>query len=458
MATSLRWMVQRERSSSMNNTKEHLTLLAILTGAFLVPVNSTMVAVGLPTIASDLSVSISDITWIVTIYLIIMAVAQPIAGKLGDIYGNKKVMLIGFILFFVFSIACAFSFNLFSLIIFRSFQALGGALVIPNATAIIRFVIPKDKLSNVFGIFGLSMGMGAAIGPLLGSGLISLFSWESIFWVNIPFLFISILLSWFVIPSVNETKTYALDLFGSIYLGIALTLITMLVTHNEYLNVWTVLILLLSIGLFIYQERTTKAPLIEFEMFKNISFLSSNLSILINNFVMYSTVLFIPILLETYKFDINRIGSLLFYFSLAMSLSSWAGGKMANKFGKETIIILSFLLTCFTVLFYFGFTVEVSYLYVMIALLFGGLSAGIGVASMQSKSLESVPKEKSGIASGIYSTFRYMGGMMASAVVSIFVGKALLYILLLIFAIMGLFLSIVLTIGQHKAKKNYLAG
>ncbi|MFF2878112.1 MFS transporter [Gottfriedia sp. NPDC057991] len=442
----------------MSRSKEFLILLAILTGTILVPVNSTMIAVGLPTIASELSVSVSDITWVVTIYLIVMAVAQPIAGKLGDIYGNKKVLLIGFSLLIIFSVACAFSFNLVSLIIFRSLQALGGALVTPNATAIIRYVIPKDKISNVFGIFGMSMGLGAAVGPLLGSELISLFNWEAIFWVNIPFLLMAILLSWLMIPNLSKTKTNSLDIFGSIYLGSVLTFITLLLTHNEYLSVWTILILLLFIGLFIYQERTTQAPLIEFPMFKNRAFFSSNLSILINNFVMYSTILFIPILLKSYHFTINKIGSLLFYFSLAMSISALVGGKLANKFGKEKVIILSFLLSSFTVLFYFGFTPKVTYLYLMSTLLLGGFSAGIGAAAMQSTNIESVSKEKSGVAAGIYSTFRYMGGMMASAAVSIYVGKTFLYVLLLIVSVIGLILSIVLTLGQAKAVKKYLVG
>ncbi len=442
----------------MNKSNHKLILFAVLTGTFLVPVNSTMIAVGLPTIASDLSVSISDITWVVTIYLIIMAVAQPIAGKLGDIYGNKKVMLIGFGLFFVSSIACAFSFNLLSLIIFRSLQALGGALATPNATAIIRYVVPKHKLSNVFGFFGLSMGLGAAIGPILGSGLISMFDWVAIFWVNVPFLFVAILLSWFMIPGDTQTKTHALDIFGSIYLAVVLTLVTLFVTHSEYLTIWTIFILIIAIALFVYQEKTAKAPLIEFTMFKNLSFSSANLSILLNNFVMYSTLLFIPILLERYEFNINVIGSLLLYFSLAMSFASWAGGRIAVKFGKDKVITLSFLLCALTVLFYFGFTADVTYAYLTVALIFGGFSAGIGLASMQSKSLESVPKEKSGVASGIYSTFRYMGGMMAAAIVSILVGSTSLYVMLLVFSLVGLILSVGLSLGNSKNEKRSLAG
>nr|WP_275980233.1 MFS transporter [Halalkalibacter alkaliphilus] len=434
-------------------------MLGILTGTFLVPVNSTMIAVGLPVIAGDLQVSIPQITWVVTIYLIIMAVAQPIAGKLGDMYGNKKVMMIGFLLFLVSSIACAFSYNILSLIIFRSLQALGGALATPNATAIIRHVMPKEKLSNVFGIFGLSMGLGAAIGPLVGAGLIGWLGWQAIFWVNVPFLLFSIILTWTLVPSVNVEKKHALDVLGSLYLGVMLTLITLFVTNPEYVSVWTILLLLGSIALFIFQERRTKSPVIEFALFKNIGFSSSNVSIFINNFVMYSTVLFIPIILVMYDYPIGSVGLLLFAFSLAMSLSSLFGGKLANRYGKEKIIALSFFLLCMSVLLYFGFGEQASSLYMTIVLILGGASAGMGVASMQAANLESVPKEKSGAASGIYSTFRYMGGMMASASVSLLAGSSLLYVLLLVFSVLGLIMSGVLTVrSRNKGEGSFAEG
>ncbi|MBU8908724.1 MFS transporter [Desertibacillus haloalkaliphilus] len=442
----------------MNKTKQNLILMGILTGTFLVPVNSTMIAVGLPTISQDLNVSVTNVTWVVTIYLIVMAAAQPIAGKLGDIYGNKKVMLFGFSLFFVSSIACAFSFNLLSLIVFRSLQALGGALATPNATAVMRHVMPKDKLSNIFGFFGLAMGLGAAIGPMLGSGLITLFSWEAIFWVNVPFLLISMTLTWFIVPSVEGIRNHSLDILGSIYLGTVLTLFTLIVTHREYLNVLTLLSLLVAIALFIYQEKRAKVPLIEFQMFKNLQFSGSNISILINNFVMYSTILFVPLLFETFHFNINMIGALLFAFSLAMSLSSLLGGRLANKYGKGNVISLSFGLLSLTTLSYFWFTNEVSVIYTLIVLIFGGFSVGIGVASMQAANIESVSKEKSGTASGIYSTFRYMGGMIASAVVSVLVGTSMLYILLLIFSLVGLLISIILVQKSGVEQKSTLTG
>lgn len=110
----------------MNSSKPSLIIFSILTGTFLIPVNSTMIAVGLPSIAKALHLSIVHVSVVVTIYLIVMAVAQPIAGKLGDLYGNKTMFVAGMSIFLVGSAACVFSYNLLSLTVFRTLQALGG--------------------------------------------------------------------------------------------------------------------------------------------------------------------------------------------------------------------------------------------------------------------------------------------------------------------------------------------
>ena len=190
----------------MNSSKPSLIIFSILTGTFLIPVNSTMIAVGLPSIAKALHLSIVHVSVVVTIYLIVMAVAQPIAGKLGDLYGNKTMFVAGISIFLVGSAACVFSYNLLSLTVFRTLQALGGALATPNATAIMRHSLPKEKLGRTLGLFGLSMGLGAAVGPVLGAFLIKYLGWTSIFWFNVPFAVLSLICSFIFVPSNLKQK------------------------------------------------------------------------------------------------------------------------------------------------------------------------------------------------------------------------------------------------------------
>ncbi|WP_411501491.1 MFS transporter [Brevibacillus centrosporus] len=423
----------------MENNRHGLMLLSILTGTFLVPVNSTMIAVGLPSIVESLHSSLTHASWIITVYLIVMTVLQPIAGKLGDIYGNREMFLLGMLLFLLSSIACLFTMNLLWLIIFRAVQAVGGALAAPNASAIIRYVTPREKMGKTFGMFGFSMGIGAALGPLMGSILISLWGWTSIFWINVPFALVSLCASFFLLPAIKKEKTATLDIYGSVLLGISLISLILLVTHNEYRTIWTLGLLCMLILLFIRQEKKCEEPLIQFQLFKNRMFTSANFSILFSNAIMYSTILVMPILLQNeFHFSVETIGVLLFVFSLSMSLFSWVGGYLTDRVGKKMIVLLSFLFSAVAVGVYVGFYSNHSLATIAIGLVIGGLGAGIGSASMQTASLQAVSKEMSGVASGIFSTFRYVGGMIASVLVSLLMDYHLLFYTLFFFALSGI--------------------
>jgi EmrB/QacA subfamily drug resistance transporter len=414
-------------------------LLSILAGTFLIPVNSTMIAVGLPTITESLHSSLPLVSWVVTVYLIVMAVLQPIAGKLGDLYGNRKMFLLGMSLFLGASAAAIFSMNLFWLIGCRAIQAIGGALAAPNASAVVRYVTPKEKLGRTLGLFGLSMGIGAALGPLAGAFLISHWGWPSIFWVNIPFALVSVLASFLALPKVKSKTTSSLDVYGCILLAVSLVTLILLVTHPEWLHVGTIALLLLAIWLFIRQEKKCESPLIQFDLFKNGMFTSANVSILLGNGIMYSTILVMPILMQReFGLSMQTIGFLLFLFSLSMSLSSWIGGYFSDRVGPRQAVMLSFIVTAAGLIAFWGMYWVPSYSYRVLAMVIGGIGCGIGSAPMQAASLQAVPKEMSGIASGIFSTSRYLGGIIATVLVSLLVDYRILFAILLGFAAAGI--------------------
>lgn len=165
-----------------------------------------MISIGLSSMQETFQTSMSTITWIVTIYLIIMTVTQPLAGKLGDLYGNKNMFLLGLVLFFAASLVCIYAPNLTMLMIGRAFQAIGGALVTPNGTAIIRYVTPKEQLTKIFGLFGLVMSLGAALGPMIGAFLIHTWNWQSTFWINVPLAIVSFVLAAKLLPVTPREK------------------------------------------------------------------------------------------------------------------------------------------------------------------------------------------------------------------------------------------------------------
>lgn len=402
-----------------------------------------MIAVGLPTISEALAVPLSQASWVITIYLIVMAAVQPIAGKLGDLYGKRTMFLLGMGLFLAAAAACIFSFHLLWLIVFRAIQAVGGAIAAPNASALIREVVPKEQLGKAFGTFGLLMGLGAAIGPLAGSLLIGLWGWTSIFWVNLPFALFSLAAAFAYLPKSAPVRSgQSLDIPGSAYLAIGLTLLTLIVTHPQWFNIWTAALLVVTVMLFIRRELRCTEPLIRFALFKSPMFASANVSILLSNAMMYSTILVMPVLLQQqFHYSVQAAGMMLFLFSLAMSVFSWFGGSWSERLGQRRLVRISFIVQGAALLGCLGIYGYPSIPFIAAVLLVGGVGAGIGTPSMQSASLQSVSRDMSGVASGIFSTFRYIGGMAASVMVSLMADYHSLFYCLLALAVIGVPLS-----------------
>ena len=434
--------MEQVESSTLALNKQHLPFLAILTGAFLVPVNSTMITIGLSDIMGSLQTNLAHVSWIVTIYLIIMTVTQPLAGKLGDLYGNRKMFLLGLLLFFFASIVCIYAPNLPVLIVGRAVQAIGGALITPNGTAIIRFITPKEKLTKAFGLFGVAMSMGAAIGPLIGAVLISVWGWQSTFWINIPLTIVSFIIAFKFLPTIERKNQSRLDIQGSLLLGLFLTTLVLIVTNEWYTNIWLWLVFVIAVLLFVYREMNFEHPLIDFTLFKNPNFTSANLSILLNNSIMYCTLLIMPLVLaRDAGYSIGSIGILLFVFSIAISIASWLGGNLESKLGKGITIRLSFICSALALGMYFTLPTSQYFMVALLIIFVGGIGSGLGVPSMQAASLESVAKEMSGVASGIYSTFRYIGSTAAAVIISLQISYTATMVILIVVAVVGVFVS-----------------
>ncbi|MFA3773751.1 MFS transporter [Bacillus safensis] len=428
----------------MKLNKESLIIYSLLLGAILVPVNSTMIAVALSSISTYYNQSLSNITWVVTIYLIVMAVTQPIAGKLGDIYGHRRMYLIGVMLFLIGSIGCALAPNLAFLITFRSIQAAGGAILTPNSIALIRATVSPEKLSKTMGYFGFGAGIGAALGPFIGSILIQSFDWHSIFFVNIPFLFLTLVTGVLLIPKINHTRLQTnVDIIGSLYLTIGIaTLILCTKSHllNEYL-IYGILALIV-IPLFFIHVRKVKNPIIDLSLFKNSSFTNANLSIMLSNFVMYAILLIMPLFMEQQlSLSHTQSGIILSVFSLCMSISGLLGARLHPKKGAKKMIGFSFICLTLSGIMLITLSQYPTLPLLIVTLIAGGISSGIGMTSMQMASLTSVDQSLSGSASGIFSTFRYFGSIISSTLIGIMSGFQSLFIVLMGAGILGFFLS-----------------
>src|SRR3990172_12664911 len=210
-ATTLPFSDARHRAP-----KFQLLLLTVCLGGVLAPLNSTMLAVALPEIRRDFAVSHAEIAWLVSAYLIVRAVAQPLGGRVGDQLGRVPVLRAGLIAFLVLSIGCALAPTFPTLILFRSGQALVGAAAIPNGIAMLRESLPVNRLGRSGGLTGSAIAIAAAGGPLIGAALLGLGSWRYLFLMNVPLVIAGLVcLALLQYQSRGQRKKLSLDWPGA---------------------------------------------------------------------------------------------------------------------------------------------------------------------------------------------------------------------------------------------------
>ncbi len=407
-------------------TNQRLLLATIAAGTALAPLNSTMIAVVLPEIQRAFDTSVTATAWLVTIYLITMAVGQPIGGRLGDQLGRRPVYLVGLAWFVAASIGCAVPPGFGWLIAFRVQQALAGTLIFPNGAALVREVFPAGRRGLAFGMIGLSASVAAASGPPIGGVLAHAFGWSSIFWVNLPLGAIIGMLAWRSLPARSgpAPARRRLDAAGiglmTAALGTVMLTPTLLNLGQPALAPGAVLAGVAAGWMFLRHERRVLAPIVDLALFRQRHFAAACASILLGNVVMYTTLLAIPLYLEHARGEsASRTGLMLGAMSMLSALATPIGGRWADRLGRWQPAVAGALIACAGT-FLIGLALGAGGATVLvIALAVLGLGLGISGAPVQAASVESVPAAQSGSASGIYSTSRYVGSVVGTSALAL---------------------------------------
>ena len=184
-------------------------LFTVIVGTFLGRLDQTIVNLALPKIISDFSITVSSAGWIATSYILANAVFVPIWGKMGDVYGQKKVYIVGFSLFIVGSMLAGLAWNLGSMIVFRIIQAIAGSADYPTAMAIIAYTFPPGKeRAQALGIWSSSFAAAVVFGPLIGGPLIDNFGWRWVFYINLPVGIIGLLMAMAFVPETKKEENF----------------------------------------------------------------------------------------------------------------------------------------------------------------------------------------------------------------------------------------------------------
>ena len=406
-----------------------LLLGNVMLGTFMAVLDATIVNVGLPKIMASFGVGLDKIEWVITAYMLSMAVMLPTSGWLADRFGYKRMYFIGLLLFTVGSLLCGMSVNENMLITSRIIQGLGAGTIQPLGMAIITREFPVKQRGIALGFWAIAAAASVSFGPLIGGFIIDNFSWHLIFDINVPVGILAMLFT-IVVQSEYKSRTRRkFDLIGfiSVTVFLPLTLYTLSEGntstnsagwHAPYILLCGA-ISLVAFVIFITTELTIDDPLIDLKLLKNHNFGLGNVIMIFFSLGMFGSTFLMPVYLQnSMGYTALQAGSVFLPVGIIQGIIAPISGRISDKLNPKLPGIAGVILMAFS----FYLNTKLSYLSeidtIMISLYIRGLAMGLLFTSLSTVSLLEIPKEKMAQASGITNSIRQLGGSIGVAILA----------------------------------------
>lgn len=384
-----------------------------------------MVAVALPEIRDEFSLSHGAVAWLVSGYLIAMAVAQPIGGRLGDTLGRAQVYRAGLLAFMALAIALPFAPNFPVLVTLRIAQAVAGAILIPNGTAMLRAHAPPGQLGRLTGINGGIISFAAAVGPLLGAAVLAVASWRWMFPLSVPGILFALYLLRRLDAPQERVEARPFDFIGmGLFVGafVAVTVQLSMLRGSSGAGTFGagLAVTVAILAAFIWRQRVTASPAAEWRLFKSRSFAGATAYTLLTNLSMYTTLLMIPFFIREVQDKGTALsGLLLGAMSVLVAIVAPLGGRLSDAWGRRPSAQLGgALLVLGAAVLTAGLSVDVSPYYLAGCLALMGLGLGLGVGAANTAAVESAPRALAGSAAGTSSMMRYTGSVVGAGILA----------------------------------------
>ena len=387
--------------------------------------DGTIVNIAIPSILEDFRTGFSEVEWVMNAYLLVFAVLLITSGRLGDLYGRKRLFMSGLSLFTLASLACGLSPDVGWLIGFRALQGLGGSMMMPATLSIIAAVFAPSERGMAMGIWGGVTGIAVAVGPTLGGVIIEIASWPYIFLVNVPVGVLVLAFAWKVIPeSKDPSSVRQIDYLGVAVISASLFALTFALIEGQNYG-WTSGVILglfavFAVGIvtFVMVERVQVEPLMQLSLFRSRTFTTANISGLILTFGMMGVFFLLPIFFQAILgYSAIKAGLLMTPLAGVVVFAAPASGWLSDRIGSRWLISGGMLIAA---LGFFltrqAMSLDGGWEPLVLPFMVSGFGIGIVMAPMTSAVMASAPVEKAGSASGVLSTMRQLGSVLGIAV------------------------------------------
>ncbi len=406
--------------------KKDLLIVGILV-SFLTPFVRASINLALPALATEFDLSALFLTWISTIYLLVNAILYIPFGRIGDIYGRKRIFQYGLIIFTVSSFLSAFSTSGDMFLIFRIFQAIGNAMIFANLNAMISSAFPENERGRAFGLTSMGVFIGLIIGPILGGAITELVGWRSLFYFDT----LIGLVAFYAITRFKHDWIDAdgekLDILGSFLLGISL--IAIIYGFSDPTNNSSLFLLIggiIGLSLFYLVEKRVEYPLIDLDLFKSKTFTFGNITAFINYGAFVSVAFILSLYLQYLKgYSPLTAGLIVSIQSIMMVIVSPFAGRLSDKIDPASISTVGMVLTTIGVALMTLINFENAQYLGIISLIIFGAGIGLFYSSNTKLVISAVDKRYFGVASATLSNFRSLGQIFGMGIVMLIISALL---------------------------------
>lgn len=399
-----------------------LVLATVMVGTIMGPLDASVVNIALPTLTQYFGVPVTTVEWVVLAYLLAISTLLLTFGRLGDMVGHKKLYMAGFVGFTLGSLACALSWNIWALIAFRAFQALGAGMLFAVGPAIITQTFPAQERGRALGFVGIAVAVGLALGPSVGGLIIATLGWRWLFLINLPIGVVVVAMASRYLKGERPTDQ-RFDPLGAILSFTALFPLLLVLSKGEAWG-WTSAAVIALLALFaasavafLLTELRVVQPVLDLRLFR-VRLFSASVSSALASYVVTSSALFLMpfYLLRIRGFPIEQAGLLLTALPLTTGVIGPLSGALSDRIGSRLLSSTGLFLSTIAAASLSTLSLTTTMPGIMLRLGLLGLGMGMFQSPNSSAIMGSVPRNRLGIASGMVATARNVGMVLGVSV------------------------------------------